>query len=378
MNKGIKSFFAILIVCIMFLSGCTPPSQEETPVNEPQDNVTQAYNTTLEKSGLRTYIDVFENELFYMEMVDNSAEFYVYDFDTGEQQKITTVSNFALKGRSNTLIDDTLYFYLSIYNGDDLENVLYAMNFTKKEMDTVSENSYTQKLIPVIELNDQVVALQGNTVNDGTLETFIEVIDDNGNAKPVTLQQDKLSTADTLSSSTSQSIVYLAGDNQYLYAIEKSTSNSNIEYYLVKYDLDFTCIESTKITDIFRNYEITDNIGVFYAFGDYFCITDYSGNSILCKAKNDEISVILCEIDLEYVTNSCDNLTYEFFYERNTNAIFKLNNLTGVLEIEKYNLDNNSSVIRCVLSYNNNLLIVKNPTTDDNNEEKIYLIPYDN
>lgn len=159
----------------MAFTGCaTQP--EETIIDDLQVNSIQAYNAIFEKSSLRTYINVYETELFYMEIIGNSADFYIYDFATENKQKISTVSNFALKGRSNTLINDTLYFYISIYNGDELKNVLYGMNYTEKEMYIVSENTYTQRLIPIIGIENQIVALQGNTLDDGVMETFLRLL----------------------------------------------------------------------------------------------------------------------------------------------------------------------------------------------------------
>jgi hypothetical protein len=48
---------------------------------------------------------------------------------------------------------------------------------------------------------------------------------------------------------------------------------------------------------------------------------------------------------------------------------------SGEIDVQNYELNNNSSIIRCVLSYKNYLLIVKKGTSDDNEKEKIYLIP---
>ncbi len=373
MNKSIKKCVVIFIIYIMAFTGCATQSKE-TIIDDLQVNSIQAYNAIFEKSSLRTYINVYETELFYMEIIGNSADFYIYDFATENKQKISTVSNFALKGRSNTLINDTLYFYISIYNGNELKNVLYGMNYTEKEMYIVSENIYTQRLIPIIGIENQVVALQGNTLDDGVMESFFEVINDGGNTERVELQQ---SDVDCTRNSISQSIVCFDGDGQYLYFIEKNYSNKDTRYFLTKYDLDFNYVEKIDITDFLKNYEILHSIGMFNAFGNYFCITDYSGNSILCEVKNGEVSVILSESDLEYVVNSCENLNYEFFYIRNTNEIYRLDVKNGKLEKQNYNLENESSDIRCVLSYGNVLLIIKNSTTNDD-KENLYLIPCDN
>lgn len=364
MNKSIKKYVVIFIIYIMTFTGCAT-QLEETTIDDLQVDSIQAYNAIFEKASLRTYINIFETELFYMEIIGNSADFYIYDFATENKQKISTVSNFALKGRSNTLINDTLYFYISIYNGDELKNVLYAMNYTAKEMYIVSENTYTQKLIPIIGVENQVVALQRNILDDDAVETFFEVINDGGNTEKVILQQ------------SDDDIVCFDGDGQYLYSIEKSYVNKDTHYFLTKYDLDFNYVQKIDITEFLKEYNILYSIGMFYAFENYFCITDYSGNSILWEVKNGEVSIVLSESDLEYAVNSCDDLNYEFFYIRNTNEIYRLDVKNGKLEKQNYNLENETSSIRCVLSYDNVLLIIKNSITNDD-KESLYLIPCDN
>ena len=43
-------------------------------------SMVQAYTASLEKSNLRTYIDVYESQLLYMEMGRTEAEFFIYNF----------------------------------------------------------------------------------------------------------------------------------------------------------------------------------------------------------------------------------------------------------------------------------------------------------
>ncbi len=135
MNKKIKGFILLLtMVCVLFLSGCHIQPDYGNTVESKSDstsNEVQAYNVTFDDSVLRTYIEIYETKLLYMEMSESDATFYIYNFKNGSNQKILTVDNFALKGLSNALINDTLYFYLSLYNGSDLENDLYAVNFSE-------------------------------------------------------------------------------------------------------------------------------------------------------------------------------------------------------------------------------------------------------
>lgn len=368
-----KKILVLLLACTILFTGCSSTSPAPTNTTSSGNSTVQAHTASLEKSNLRTYIDVYESQLFYMEMENTTVEFFVYNFQTGKNQSVGSISDFALKGRSNVIIDDTIYFYISIYSDNDMKNVLYAMDFSAMKMIPISENLYSQKLIPVIEMDNQIVALQGNILSDGSTDTFLETINENGDSEQITVDSNKVSSF-TLTQEE-HDIIYIDNDNEHLYALEKVTDDTDTQYFLVKYDLSFTCIEATDITSIFRDYEITDNIGVFYAFDNYFCITDYSGTSIICKCTDNEIETLLCEADLEYVSNPNNSTNYEFFFIRNTNDIYRLNKQTGALEIQNYSLENEQSTIRCVLAYDNMLMITKRSLSETDTEEKLYLLP---
>ena len=78
-----------------------------------------------------------------MEMRNTEVDFFIYDFQTNTSKSVGTLSDFALKGRSNVIIDDVLYFYISTYSDSNMKNVLYSVNFSTEEMTPISENLYS-------------------------------------------------------------------------------------------------------------------------------------------------------------------------------------------------------------------------------------------
>ena len=111
-------------------------------------------------------------------------------------------------------------------------------------------------------------------------------------------------------------MIYIDSDNEYLYVLERAKNNSDTQYFLNKYDLDFICVGTIDITSIFRDYEITDNI------------------------------------------------------------IYRLNKQTGALEIQNYSMENEQFVIRCVLSYDNMLMIAKCSLSETDTKDKLFLVPF--
>jgi hypothetical protein len=372
MNKKNKGFIIpFTILCILLISGCYSQSNNKS-TNSNTLNKVQAYNVTFDNSALRTYIDIYETKLLYMETNESAADFYIYNFQNGSKKKILTVENFVLKGISNTFINDTLFFYVSLYKGEDLENNLYAVNFSEDKMYVESKNINSQKLIPLTSVDGNLIALQGNVLNNGDFTSFIEMRDKAKNTNQVHLDRG-IKTQD--SNTNSRQIVYITSDDKYLYAIEKSNSDSHLNCFITKYDLDFTLVNEINITNIIKEYDITSGVGSFFVFDHYFSITDYSNHTIVGDLVENTNRVIFYENDVEYIKKYADRSPYEFFYKRNTNEIYRFDPPSGKIQVQKFNLDNTSSDIRVVLSYGDQFLIVKQPIIDNDKNENVYLIP---
>lgn len=368
MIRMIKKNIIVILVCFILGAGCISCIRDKA---EDKDS-TKSYLAVFEDSKLRVPLDIYGTKFFYMEIENATANFYLYDFSDGKIEEVENVQKFALQGRSNVRIGSALYFYLSVYEEDDLENVLYVMDYEKKEMRVVCKNSYAKKLIPLIEMDGKLLALQGDVLGDGSINSFIEIVNEDGSVQLLTLQQDKL----PLDSGDSRHIIYFDGNDQSLYSVESVTSDGSVRYYFAVYNQDFICTEVVEITDILRSYGINNNIGFFYVFGDFFCVADYSCNTIVCEKKDGKGNVILSGSNLEYAVNSCRGMDYEFFYVRNTNSIYRLNTKSGEMEMQNYHLENDISVIRYALSGEGNLLVVKRLIADNLKEERIYFIPY--
>ncbi len=351
--KGVIA--SVIIICLITLSGCHMES----------DKVSPAYHVAFDNFALRTYIDLYETKLLYMETGKADTAFFIYNFQDGSNKKILTVGNFALKGMSNAFIDDALYFYMSLYHGTELENDLYVVNFSEERMHAVSKNRYCQKLIPLTVLDGKLISLQGDYSENGIFQSFIEMQDGGQTMERVQLHS---------AASQPRRIVSIASDNTYLYAIEISDSDPDKKCFIVKYDRNFSSISEMDITEILKKYEITSGIASFSVFQNYFTMTDYSSNTILCSFADGNNQALLCETDVVYVPNDSVNSPHEYLYKRNTNEIYRLDTESGKIEIQNYDLENDTYSIRVILSYGDNLLIVKQPD-HGNGKENVYLIP---
>lgn len=360
MATHIKQFVISLCIISMLLSGCSSDSNRMGDADGQQQAVS-AQKFDLPSPELRTYIDLYGSQLLYMDINEEASDFYIYDLSDQTTKKINSIENFALKGKSNALLNDILYFYVSVYKGDNLENCLYAVDFEKGSMEKVSKNDYAQKLIPLTVMGDHLLALQGDRNQETEdVQTFIE-----GFKIDTSLAERKLEKTTFANESgdkyLQRHMLYFDSDDEFLYVIEKDFTEEPAKYYLTKYNQTNTRVGEIPLNRLFADNPITDNIGLFFGFDDYFCITDFSGNTLIGKIEGKNSRVIFCGADIEYVVNGVDS-QYEYFYQRQTNKIYLLNKKTGEFSLQTYNLDNEASVIRCILSYGDKLLIVKDET----------------
>ena len=72
-----KKNLIVLLVCMIFFTGCSSLCITSNAMSS-DESIVQAYTVSLEKSNLRTYIDVYESQLLYMEIGRTAVEFFIY------------------------------------------------------------------------------------------------------------------------------------------------------------------------------------------------------------------------------------------------------------------------------------------------------------
>lgn len=203
---------------------------------------------------------MYGTKLFYSESDDAVTAFYVYDFENKTRDEIFDMPKFMLRGRSYTFIEDIVYFYLGVDTGKNIKNVLYAMDFSEQKMFPVNENIYAQKLIPLINVNEQLFALQGDRDESGNVKFWIEKNNENGTIENVNISQNVTTVLNLEDKMMSHRIAYFDADERYFYTIEVVTTDLGNEYYFVRYDTDLNFVDATTITDILKNTEVGEGI----------------------------------------------------------------------------------------------------------------------
>lgn len=319
-------------------------------------------------------IAMYDTKYFYSESDDTITTFYVYDFETQTTDEVFHMPKFMIRGRYYTFIDDILYFYMGIDTGEDVKNVLYAMDFSEQKMYAVNENVYAKKFIPLANFKNQLFALQSDKDESGQVKSWIEKINENGTVEKVNMSQDVTAILDSEDKIMSHGIANIDADEQYLFALEVVTKEAGNEYYFVRYDTDLNLVDATHITDALKNTEVGEGINTFYAYGNYFCITNFSCRSVLCEVKDQEVNTLLYGNELEYVRNSLHDNLYEYFWVRGTNDIYRLNTQGGELDLLNFDLNNDVLVINYIAGSGNKLAVMKKPKEYGVYDRTIYFL----
>lgn len=366
MRKKIYCLITTFLLCCFVFSAGSDFSEVQASGTEKS---LHASVINMEGDALRDYLGLFEGKLLYMEMggPNQSADYYLYDFGSGNLSKVGSVNHFVAQGMTSPITNNGLFFYLCAGDQKKSENILYHFNFSSNRMSAVSKNTYTQKLVPLTVYQGKLLALQGNLDSDGKWIPFFQMIDVDGRAEAFQFKDEKnrslaLKPLRTLS---------FANNGQSIWQIQNNKGKTGEQFLLTIYDAQNRLQKQVDITNHLSRYPMTKTIRSFYAFGDYFCITDLSNNTILCKLSQGKVSVLLHGNELEYAVNGKANVPIQYFFVRGTNDIYQLNCLTGKVEKLIFGLDNDHTVIRYGLTYGDQFLLIKEPKFDPKKSKAI-------
>lgn len=342
MNRNINRCAAVLISLCVLLAGCSAAQtmdMEDVTIVGCDDYRAKA---AVFDQGSRVYMALYESKLFYMEMTENADfTYYLYDLKTAANKKIKTIHHAVVQDKARVWAGDKLYF--SVHAG---EHGVYVMDFsscTIKKVLTIPADTMLQTVY------DGQVLLRSKIDSEQDEGMFsIVTIDDNGDTGQV-----------LLGNKEALEWPLLDNNGQALCALERESTDDGTRFCFVKYSDDLQIDEKVEVTSLFSEYEITDAIGQFDAFGSCFCIRDFSGNMIICKAEQGKLSVLLCDSNIRYIENFAEDCPHALFRSRDTDELYVLDTETG--EIQKYNctFEDGSSAVRNVVAYGDSLLFIK-------------------
>lgn len=316
---------------------------------------------TVEAKSPLVYMGMEDGKLLYMTLENEVASYYVYDFLASKNYTLGVNPKVTLQSNSIVLQDGKAYFYVS--EDDGKKNVLYEADLNGKTIEPLSENNYSQQLIPLTWYKDTLWAVPSD-------------VSGNGKKVQVFLQQgtDKTSLRKTFSGKAKDKNIraplVLAGAEDALYAIEEQMTKGDPEYYLVSYTDKLEVKTELDITSIFRGQDTTDSLVSMDVFGNYFCMKDTLGHQVVAELQTG--NVIFCGQVVEHMVDPKDD-RYAYFYEYATNNLYFMN-----LQINEWNqtslgVDAEDSTIRCAFKSGDTWVVVKSDKIDSA-KETIYFV----
>ena len=338
-----KKFTSLFLIMICFLSGCA--------------NRAEIVSYTFEPAN-RTFLALYEKKVLFIN-ADSHSSLRLFDFEMNEDLLISELPYFFLKGSSNTLVDTTLYFYITELRENKLFNVLYSFDFNTLIFKEVSTNEHSQHLIPLATFNGTVHSLQQNIEGDKQTQFFVlKHFDD------VSVEMDlkgKILEYDIIS-------IHSNGDH--LYTVEKDSINEGV-YFIGKYDSQYQLKSYFNISSLYTDNKLQNTIKAFKVLNDTtFYLSDYNSNAVLFEKAKDETNTIMYGQNLLYAEDYVPHRDVHFFLITGSDIFFTFNTNThelikNIFEISSYNKATYFS-----LAYQNQLLLLKR---NQNETESIYL-----
>jgi len=365
MMKNAVRGLAILLVCCVLFTGCSDINiiePETVDVSIDSQVVAEAKRISLENSGI---MSLYETKLFYMEMAESRGfEYFVYDFETSKNKKVRTLRNVVVQDGWDALVGDRFYF--SVHSG---KRVLYMLDFSEETIEKVLCTTYKGSWIT--EFNGQLLALRNRESDNGTRETYIVSIADNGEFEEISL----LNTG-SAEEKISPYILAMTNSGEYLCTVDKETTNSGERFYFAKYNADFTLVQKTDITKLFKEYGL-NSASWFYVCRDWLYLCDASQNAVFCEVEEDDISVCLSGQDLAYIQDFSENTPNKILLHRKwTNEVYVLDLNTGELQSKKLDFERDSNTISYALVNKDGLCVKTKPIErKESDMEYIYWIP---
>lgn len=380
-----KKIMILFCICIILLTGCSSAKSgnmetwEGTRIQalEKESDKIFEYAVSLDKSywGTETYpininrnfLGMYCTKVLYYDMQGTENIAYVYDFESNQCLEIGDLGNFNYSTRNGAFIDDTLFFELS-------GEILYKFDFSSNELSKVLEDENSLHIAEMTNINDKILVLKGIKNTDGMMEYFLETMDQEGKITPVTLEDNEFNAF--AEDAADHRIASIDSDGKHILMLEQLDYGKDARYYFTKYTYDFTCVASWEITDILKENDI-DSITDFYAFREYFAVWCHDSDStLLCECTDASVKRLMKEDKLVYAENFGINDTYEYFYKRRSNELYRLNKKTSLIDILEGELDNSNTTIRWIKVENDMLLIEKIGSDETRNEENFwYLVP---
>lgn len=364
MKNAVRGLVILLVCCVLF-TGCSNRNiiePETVDVSVDGQVVAEAKRISLKNSGIKS---LYETKLFYMEMAESRGfEYYVYDFETSKNKKVRTLRNVVVQDGWDALVGDRFYF--SVHSG---KRELYMLDLSEETIEKVLCTPYKGSWIT--EFNGQLFALCNRKSDNGTRETYIVSIADNGEYEEISL----LNTG-SAEEKISPYILAMTNSGEYLCTVDKETTNSGERFYFAKYNADFTLVQKTDITKLFKEYGL-NSASWFYVCGDWLYICDASQNAVFCEVEEDDISVCLSGQDIAYIQNFSEDTPNKILLHRKwTNELYVLDLNVGELQSKTLGFEGDSYVITYALMNQDGLCVRTKPKDKtEGDTEYIYWIP---
>ncbi|MEY8332475.1 hypothetical protein AALB53_05095 [Lachnospiraceae bacterium 47-T17] len=275
------------------------------------------------------YFGFFKNgDLLYYQEESGTLTFYIYNTEYGKKE-IGTIENFFLDTGSSVLLDNRLYFYITVSEGDDsYKNILYDFDLENQKIMKHEKKDNSLPGINVFAIGDSVVTLKNERYGD-RIETYLDFFN------PISNTWKKACSSEFYESRKEGSALYAMYADGNMISIIQDIYDENGDYtcYFVQYNETLDEIRRIRLQGDIERFLKTGKgrVNELMVFDDYIYLRNLSSQAFLGKLTGDEVIKIKEENQLIAAATFYPERDVFFFY-RFGNAYLVLDKESGTLE----------------------------------------------
>lgn len=277
-----KKLFCLIFSLLLLLSGgCKMNfSAYEHCESKKYGEVT---SDALKEKGV-VLLSLIDGNIFFYELSDSGAVYYIYNTETEKSQKIGEIRNFYLSGNDCVYVDNCLYWNVGLRSDTpNAKNALYSFNVNTGEFKEIQSEPLYQLPVNSFALGDQVVSFKGNTSDNITGISYLEAYSPKEHTFTTILSKEG-----NMETGYGEFIDAACSYNDMMYIM----STKDKKHLIEKYDRSGKLLESF---DAEKVMELLDNqyLRQFLLIDENtLFVNNASRAAVLCSLKNGTVDII--------------------------------------------------------------------------------------
>ncbi|MCC8090933.1 MAG: hypothetical protein LIO55_06025 [Oscillospiraceae bacterium] len=356
-----KKFFLLLPViacCIVAaLVGCTSGGTQLA-----------AREVTLDSDHVLSYLALLDDSVVYLSSDETGVICVRHYLDNGTSVPIGKLENFYLRTKNAVLIDNSIYFFVSVLTGDtQSKNILACIDLSENELKYYEKQDASIAGLVTAEFGKNVVTYK-NEVNGASVTTYVDMFSvDSG--EWVQYHESRMDT-----DSYEGTAIHGIYGNGHLYLLQDESRDSGFVTSVIEYDEQMQFVREIVLDDAVKAYILqTGRITEMAVWDDYIYFRNISNYAMIGHIEDGTVTPLLQAQNMELALNQTDT-DDPLFYQRRTNTYYVLDRENCTVSARELTMADASWSIRSILKNTQAVLVI---CQCDGKPDFLYYLPED-